>query len=197
MSPAANCDRLQACVRRSICGFHPRLAYKRPLRVRRDISLLYPSLAVAAAARLRSASEQNTANCSQGQVTWSGRGRGVGGGLILGWVGIAGEDFGVAPDERTMDPWEDARVGLRAHDDEAPHTETRQRSLECGGLEGFARSLLDYRLGVARRNLGHDPPDLGSRWQPFVAVPDPEDRDSAPLAFPARLRIFAKTTSRW
>ena len=81
-------------------------------------------------------------------MTWSGGGapHAV---LVLGRVGVADKGRVVPPDERAVERRADARIGLRARDDESPDSEARQHGLEGGVLEGVAVVLLDERLGVA------------------------------------------------
>ena len=74
----------------------------------------------------------------------------------------------------------DARVGLRADDEEPPDAEARQHGLERGVLEGVAVALLDERLGVVRGQLGDDLPAVAPLRQVLVGVLDPDDGDLLP-----------------
>jgi hypothetical protein len=73
----------------------------------------------------------------------------------------------------------DARIALCADDDESPDSEARQHGLEGGVLEGAAVVLLDERLGVARSQLGDDPPVVAPP-QLLVGVLDPDNRNPFP-----------------
>src|ERR1700730_3355900 len=99
-------------------------------------------------------------------MTWSG------GGAppcrpCLRRVGIADKGRVVPPDERAMKRRADARIALCADDDKSPDSEARQHGLEGGVLEGVAVVLLDERLGVARSQLGDDPPPVAPP-QPYT-----------------------------
>ena len=48
----------------------------------------------------------------------------------------------------------DARIGVRADDEEPPDAEAGQDRLEGGRLEGVAVVLVDVWLGVVRPELG-------------------------------------------
>jgi hypothetical protein len=74
----------------------------------------------------------------------------------------------------------DARIGLCADDDQPPDTEARQHGLQARVLEGVAVVLLDERLGVARSQLGDDPPLVAAPRKPLVGVLDPDDGDQFP-----------------
>ena len=90
-------------------------------------------------------------------------------------MGVADEDRVVASGERAVERRADARIGLRADDDEPPDSEARQHGLERGVLEGVAVVLLDERLGVARRQLGDDPPLVAPSRELLAGVLDPDD----------------------
>ena len=74
----------------------------------------------------------------------------------------------------------DARVGLRADDDEPPNAELRQHRLQVRVLEGLAVALLDERLRIVRRELRHDPPFVAALREVLVGVLDPDDRHVFP-----------------
>ena len=103
--------------------------------------------------------------------------------LIPRRVGVVDQGRVVAPDERAVERRADARVGLRADDDEPPDSQARQHGLQGGVLEGVAVVLLDQRLGVVRSQFGDDPPVVAPSGQLVVGVLDPDDRDP----FPPRL----------
>ena len=95
-------------------------------------------------------------------------------------MSVADKGRVVPPDERAVERRADARVGLRADDDESPDPEARQHDLEGGVLEGVAVVLLDERLGVARSQLGDDPPVVAPPHELLVGVLDPDDGDPLP-----------------
>jgi len=86
----------------------------------------------------------------------------------------------VPPDERAVQRGADARVGLGADDDESPDSEARQHGLEGGVLEGVTVVLLDERLGIARSQLGDDPPVVAPPRKLLVGVLDPDNGDVFP-----------------
>jgi hypothetical protein len=92
-------------------------------------------------------------------------------------VSVADQGRVVSPDERAVQRRTDARIRLSADDDEAPDSEARQHGLQGGVLEGVAVALLDERLGVARRQLGDDPPVVTSRGEFLVGMLDPDHGD--------------------
>jgi hypothetical protein len=98
-------------------------------------------------------------------------------------VSVADKGRVVPPDERAVERRADARIGLCADDDESPDSEARQHGLQGGVLEGVAVVLLDERLGVARSQLGDDPPVVALPRKLLVGVLDPDNGDP----FPPRL----------
>ena len=98
-------------------------------------------------------------------------------------MSVADEGRVVPSDERAVERRADARVGLRADDDEPPDPESCEQRLEVGLLEGVTVHLLDERLGSSRSQLGDDPPVVAPLREVLVRMPDPDDRDS----FPTRL----------
>jgi hypothetical protein len=98
-------------------------------------------------------------------------------------VRVADERRVISPDESAVERRADARIGLRTDHDEPCHPEGRENLLETRVLERVAPVLLDERLGVVRRQLGHDLPVLTSLCKPIVRVLDPDNGD----VFPARL----------
>jgi hypothetical protein len=110
-------------------------------------------------------------------------------------VGVADERRVVAPDERAVERRADARIGLRADDDESPDPEARQHGLEGRFLE-VAVGLLDERLGVSGLDSGTSSQaslPLGSCsswcWTQTTGTPSPR-------AFSTRPPTFATTASR-
>ena len=102
--------------------------------------------------------------------------------LVPRRVGVADQGRVVPPDERAVQRRADARIGLSADDDEAPDSEARQHRLQGGVLEGVAVALRDERLGVARSQLGDDPPGLASLCKLLVGVLDPHNRNRFPAS---------------
>jgi hypothetical protein len=98
-------------------------------------------------------------------------------------VSVADKGRVVPPDERAVERRADARIGLCADDDESPDSEARQHGLQGGVLKGVAVVLLDERLGVARSQLGDDPPVVALPRKLLVGVLDPDNGDP----FPPRL----------
>ena len=75
-------------------------------------------------------------------------------GQVLGRVRVADQRGVVAARERAVQRRADARVGLRAGDDEPPDAEAGQDGLEVGVLERVAVALLDERLGSSGASSG-------------------------------------------
>ena len=104
------------------------------------------------------------------------------GGQVLRRVGVADEGRVVPSGERAVERRADARVGLRADDDEPPDSEVRQHGLEGGVLEGVAVALLDERLGVVRAQLGNDLPFVAALREPLRRSAGPRRRAPLPAA---------------
>jgi hypothetical protein len=115
-------------------------------------------------------------------MTWSGGGAPQAVWSSVVWASLT-RVASYPPDERAVERRADARIGLCADDDESPDSETRQHGLKGGVLEGVAVVLLDERLGVARSQLGDDPPVVAPPRKPLVGVLDPDNGDP----FPPRL----------
>ena len=102
---------------------------------------------------------------------------------VPGRVRVADQGRVVAPGERAVEGAADARVGLRADDDEPADAEAGQHRLQVGVLERVAVVLLDQWLGGVRGQFGDDPPLLAAPGQALVEVLDPDHGDP----FPPRL----------
>ena len=99
---------------------------------------------------------------------------------VFGRVRVGDQRRVVAPHERAMKCGADARVGLRADDQEPTDTQAREHGLEGGVFEGVAVTLLDERLGVARIQLRNDLPAVASPRQVVIGVLDPDHGDMLP-----------------
>jgi hypothetical protein len=111
-------------------------------------------------------------------------------------VGVADKRRVVSSGERAVERRANARIGLCADDHESPDSEARQHGLEDGVLEGVAVALLDERLGVARAQLGDDPPVVAPPLELLVGVLDPDDGDPFPAGLLDEAADIATTAAR-
>ena len=117
--------------------------------------------------------------------------------VVLGRVGVADQGRVVPPDERSVERRADARIGLRAGDDEPPDAPRPDRTaLEGGALEGVAVVLLDERLGVARSQLGDDPPLVAPPRKLLAGCWTQTTGTCSRRALSTRLAMLATTVSR-
>ena len=84
-------------------------------------------------------------------------------GLVRGRVRVADQGRVVAADQRPVQRRADARVGLRAGNDEPPDAEALELGREGRVLERVAVLLVDDRLVLAGSKLGDDLPPLAPR----------------------------------
>src|SRR5213595_453955 len=104
-------------------------------------------------------------------MTWSGGGAPHAVWSPVVWASLTR----VASYPLTNAPWsvERTHASVSADDDESPDSQARQHGLEGSVLEGVPVGLLDEWLGIARSQLGDDPPGIAAPRKLLVGVLDP------------------------